>query len=92
MTEERFHITWIGSGRTAQCAANPAHPDGIDVTIPHPPGQATCTTPLPYPARECGAHRIACRICGATVMVTAAGRRDDPRSLTVPCKATRHAH
>lgn len=79
-------IRWVDNKREAQCPANPAFPDGIDITLPNPTGVKTCKAQLPYPAKRCGMYEIRCSKCGFSMMVTAAGRRDDPRSIEVPCK------
>ena len=78
-----FLVRWNSAHRKAKVASNPDYPDGKDCVIP---GEPSCTTPIPYPAPECGQWILSCDECGITVAVTAAGRPDDPRSLTVPCK------
>ncbi len=50
------------------------------------PGAETCTIALPYPAPECGMWIIRCDRCPMSIAVTAAGRPDDPISVTVECK------
>jgi hypothetical protein len=82
---DKFKISWIDHGREPQCAPNPAYPDGIDVVPDLPAGTPTCKIVLPYPARRCGAYMIVCCLCDNTVMVTTAGRPDDPRSVVIPC-------
>lgn len=81
-----LRISWIDAHREAQCAANPRFPDGMDVDLSKG-AQACCHAMLPYPASRCGVHRIECDTCGVKTLVTAAGRRDDPRSVRVACKA-----
>lgn len=84
MTEADFKIEWVDIGREPQCPPNPAFPDGVHVFV----GtvlQNRCTSPLPYPAPRCGLHRVECRICGTSAAITAAGRPDDPRSVSLPC-------
>ena len=78
-------VSWIDSGREPQCAPNPAFPKGIDVDVS---GErlSCCTAKLPYPAKRCGYYLVECERCGFTCVVTTAGRPDDPRSVTVPCK------
>lgn len=74
------------SGRgKAQCAPNPAYPNGIDIDISE--GKDACLAELPYPAPECGAWIVSCPKCGTVNACTAAGRPDDPRTFTMPCKA-----
>jgi hypothetical protein len=79
-----FTIHWIDREREPQGPPNPAYPDGIDINTTRP-GQAACKTLLPYPAPRCGLYHVKCDVCGASFMLTTAGRRDDPRSVTVPC-------
>lgn len=81
----RFTIEWqLRAPGQAQCPADPRYPDGMALDLSDGRG-TTCTTDLPYPAAGLGVHLITCRLCGACVMVTAAGRRDDPRCITLPC-------
>lgn len=68
-----------------QCPADPAHPKGVDVQEAAP-GVPSCRADLPYPAPERLVWQIRCRRCGFTLAITAAGRPDDPRSVTVPCR------
>ena len=81
-----FTIHWQDAGREPRCAPNPAHPRGIDVDASEG-AAATCFAPLPYPARRCGAFLVKCDVCGQTVMITTAGRPDDPRSIKLACNA-----
>lgn len=85
----RHKVKWLDSGREPQVAPNPSYPDGIDIDICKG-GEGGCKIALPYPARRCGAYHVECKLCGATATVTTAGRKDDPRSLTMPCKPTQH--
>jgi hypothetical protein len=80
-----FTVRWIDHEREPQCAPNPAYPDGIDVDATEP-GKPSCKTLLPYPARRCGLYYIKCDRCGMSYVVSTAGRPDDPRSITVPCR------
>jgi len=82
-------VTWVDSGRTATGKSDPDYPDGMDVRLPHSRFQPTCLVTLPYPAPRIGFHVIECERCGYSAVVTAAGRRDDPRSVTLPCKTRR---
>lgn len=83
-----FKIEWIDSGREPQSAPDPNFPDGRDV-LAALPGPA-CTAKLTYPARRCGRYMVKCSKCGVTAAVTTAGRADDPRSITINCRATLH--
>jgi hypothetical protein len=81
-----FKINWIDSGREPKCAPNPAYPNGIDLDGAKELGGSTCKTDLPYPAKRCGYYYVECNICGYSLVITTAGRPDDPRSVLVPCK------
>jgi hypothetical protein len=81
---KQFIVTWADAGREPQCAPNPDYPDGIDLDASEGATQ-TCTVVLPYPAKRCGQYIVTCRLCGYVVMVTTAGRPDDPKSLKMPC-------
>lgn len=81
----RFEIKFIDSGREPQCAPNPDYPLGIDLDTSRG-AMHTCKTTLPYPAKRCGAWVVKCLDCGYVAAVSTAGRPDDPRSLTLPCK------
>lgn len=81
-----FDVVFISAGRKASCAPNADFPKGVDVDLSK--GRfAVCTIELPYPAECCGTWVIACNKCGFKCGVTAAGRADDPRSITMPCKS-----
>ena len=77
-------IKWHDSGREPTEASNPRYPHGIDLD-PTRPGQDYCPVELPYPAKRCGYFHIKCQACGTSIVVTTAGRPDDPRSVKVPC-------
>lgn len=73
------------SGRgKAQCSSDPRYPNGIAVNVSKPFENA-CTFKLPYPAPECGMHILECQLCKQSVAITAAGRVDDPSSVTIGC-------
>ena len=79
-------VTFHPSGRgKAQCAPNPAYPDGCHIKIAAD-DVASCLVDLPYPAPECGHFLVECDTCGLSVAVTSVGRPDDPRSIAIPCK------
>ena len=81
------HIRWYPSGRgKSQCPPNPEYPAGIDLRAPMAPGAPHCTIKLPYPAPECGQWLVECAACELSVLITAAGRPDDPKSVTVACQ------
>jgi len=85
-----FVVTFIDSGREPQCKPDPRYPKGIDVDLREPDKRAAvyphCCYGVPYPAPRCGIYSVKCEKCGLTVAITVAGRTDDPRSVTLPCK------
>jgi hypothetical protein len=83
----RIDVRFLDAGRDPQCDPDPAYPDGRRVSLAEHALQKTCTRNLPYPAPRCGAYSIKCRVCGFVGVVTVAGRPDDPRVVTIPCKA-----
>lgn len=75
-----------GTGK-AKCKPDPRYPMGQH--IPAPRGTTrSCFVPLPYPAPECGWFEVECVTCGLVLVVTAAGRVDDPVSVELPCIIT----
>jgi hypothetical protein len=83
-----FKIKFRPSGRgKAQCASHPDYPNGIalDGTEDDEPA---CTAILPYPAPECGTWDVHCNLCLMNILITAAGRADDPISVKMPCNIT----
>lgn len=80
-------VTFIDSGRESECKPDPRYPDGISVSFAEHALQKTCTRNLPYPAPRCGAYTIKCKTCGFVGALTVAGRPDDPRVVSLPCKA-----
>ena len=81
------NIEFVPNGQgKARCAPNPLYPEGI--AIPMPPGcEAACLISLPYPAPECGMWEVTCATCGMCVLISAAGRPDDPISFYMPCES-----
>jgi hypothetical protein len=81
-----FHVEFVKSGRgKAQCPPDPKYPDGVEVRLNTEPGAETCYLTLPYPAPECGMWDVHCGRCGLGVLITAAGRPDDPKAVWLPC-------
>lgn len=80
----QIEVTWRGYGRKATQPANPAFPQGIAVEAPRG-ALVTCLAKLRYPAPECGVWVLHCPVCDFRMIVTAAGRTDDPVSVKVPC-------
>lgn len=78
-------IEWIDAGREPQCKPNPDYPKGMDLDASSG-SPATCSTALPYPAKRCGQYIVECETCGQRIVVTTAGRTDDPRSVKLACK------
>lgn len=88
MEQEAHSVEFQPSGRgKAQCPPNPNFPNGVKVDVSD--GLIACTKDLPYPATECGAWIVRCKACDMSVAVTAAGRPDDPISVTMACKLQR---
>ena len=89
MSQAKPHHTvfWIDGEREPQCAPDPRYPKGIDLDIGNGAIQA-CKVELPYPAKRIGRYFVNCNKCNRTVMVTTAGRPDDPKSVTISCKKT----
>lgn len=87
MNEPDYKATWFY--RTTQPATQPADPrfpNGIVADMRRPDTNLSCTLPLSYPAPGVGSWLIECAACGYVCVVTAAGRRDDPRQIVMPCK------
>lgn len=82
MTPE-VDVTWVDSGREPECAPDPLFPVGRDIDMSK--GGETCLVELPYPSPRCGHYVIVCRTCGQRVVVTTAGRPDDPRTVKLGC-------
>lgn len=80
-------VKWVDHHREPRVDPNPAYPDGIDLDATLP-GEGGCKVALPYPAKRCGVYEVRCSRCGSRVTATTAGRPDDPRSITMPCKAS----
>lgn len=88
MEQEAHSVEFQPSGRgKAQCPPNPNFPNGVKVDVSD--GLIACIKHLPYPAPECGAWIVRCKACDMSVAVTAAGRHDDPVSVTMACKLQR---
>jgi hypothetical protein len=80
-----MRVTWLDDGRRPQYLANPLYPNGVDVDCSGG-AKITCTQALPYPANGCGQYFLVCDTCRRTILISATGRADDPRSVKVACK------
>lgn len=83
---EQINVTWFDHQREPQCEPNPAYPTGIDVDLRAKPSAKGCMTDLPYPAKRCGVYLVVCDKCGYSAAITTAGRPDDPKRVTLPCR------
>lgn len=81
----QFLIRWKDAGRWPKNPPDPRYPEGVDV-IGARPGQPACKADVPYPAARIGAYQVMCNICGNYAWLLTAGRADDPRSVTIPCR------
>lgn len=91
VTNQQFEVSWRSRGAgPARSPADPNYPDGMDCSVSRG-AVNSCVCVLPYPASGVGTHLVACKICGFRTALTAAGRRDDPRSIELPCQLTRAA-
>lgn len=84
-------VTWLDEGRKPQQPSNPAYPNGVDVDCSSG-AEMTCTQLLSYPAKGCGQYFVVCETCQRTIIVTAAGLSDDPRSVKIACKLVKQRH
>jgi hypothetical protein len=83
---KRFNIRWLlrAPGKATQ-PPDPNSPNGIDYDVSRD-ARPACRITLPYPAAGLGMWAIECKLCGFSITCTAAGRADDPRSITMACK------
>lgn len=82
---EQITVEWIDGHREPQCTPDPNFPHGKDLDISNG-ATPTCETALPCPAKRCGHYVVRCSVCGMSVVVTTAGRPDDPKSIKIACK------
>ena len=83
-----FTVEWLDSGHEAQCPPNPAFPEGVDLIV-DAEAPRHCVAMLTCPAPRCGVWEITCGTCRKIVIVTAAGRVDDPRAIAIACERTK---
>jgi hypothetical protein len=84
--ESRFLVDWSDAHRETRYPADPSYPNGSAVDVALDATRA-CRVELPYPASRCGLWVVTCRVCGYAIALSTSGRRDDPRSVRVPCRA-----
>ncbi len=84
--QRKFRIDFIDRGFAQQLPSDPDYPEGIDLDLTKGSPVQSCKLMLPYPAPRCGMFAVYCVHCGCRIMVTTAGRRDDPRSVRIPCR------
>lgn len=87
--EQAMTVEWVDRGREPQCPPNPAYPEGIDLDCSNH-AEVTCKVNLPYPAKRCGYWVVACNVCLQRIIITTAGRPDDPRSVRMGCLMQGH--
>lgn len=76
---------WIDRGREPQCAPDPDFPYGRFIDATH--GQTPfCERALDCPTPRCGYWLVVCDRCKFSIVITTAGRPDDPCKIRVPCK------
>lgn len=86
----RHTVIWQDAGLWPTRPADPDSPNGVYLDISRG-ALRSCTVNLkPYPAPRVGRFVVECSQCGYKVVITTAGRRDDPRSVRLPCKPTVH--
>jgi hypothetical protein len=81
-----FDVAFIDKGHKAVEKPDPKYPDGTPVNLAPNAVVKTCCRNLPYPAPRCGFYVVTCRTCGFDAIISVAGRPDDPRTITLPCK------
>jgi hypothetical protein len=81
-------VMWFDEGCESKGSPHPDYPNGIDVDCSGG-AEMTCTQPLSYPAKRCGQYLVVCEACGKAIVITTAGRPDDPRSVKIACKITK---
>jgi hypothetical protein len=75
------------SSELAKVPPDIRYPNGIDLSVvPKGHDGGVCLVTLLRPADGIGCWVITCEECGLTVACTTAGRIDDPRSMTMPCR------
>jgi hypothetical protein len=77
-------IKFLSANRVAKLPPNEDFPYGvvIDLSVG---ASKSCTVNIPYPAPCCGVMQIDCDKCGNRIVVTVAGRADDPHTVKMAC-------
>ena len=88
MTAPALRVVFLDRGALPQRLTDAAYPNGVDVDVSQGRLPA-CTVNLPK-VRTIGSFVVTCRRCGQNAVVTAAGRADDPKSLTMACAHAVH--
>jgi hypothetical protein len=84
----KVEVTFISEHRKATSPTNPDYPNGVDLDMTDRVAiRMACLVDLPYPAECCGKWLLNCQTCGYRAVISAAGRRDDPRSVKLPCRS-----
>jgi hypothetical protein len=79
----QIEISWLSRHRKAQTAADPNHPNGRDIDGGQRPA---CKVELQYPAECVGLYYVECLDCKSNMLITTAGRPDDPKTVMLPCR------
>ena len=88
MSDSPFSVRWVLRRKgLARSLPDPNYPYGIALDVSRE-GEPACECVLTYPAPGVGSWVLTCEVCGATAVVTAAGRADDPTKVRLPCKVT----
>lgn len=78
-------VIFHDSGKRSTEKSDPEYPNGVPINLATVI-QKSCTRNLPYPAPRCGHYAVQCQVCGFAAILTVAGRPDDPKTVTMPCK------
>jgi hypothetical protein len=86
---EKHEVVFISAKRgKAKCQPDPNFPNGM-IAEARIPGLAHCYVKIPYPSPEIGWVHIRCKECDVTMLLTVAGRADDPVAAAVTCDKDR---
>jgi hypothetical protein len=81
----KFTVVWSSTGQKAQKPSDQRYPRGVHIDGRMNKEDPSCIVKLPYPSPCVGAYKATCEICGLVIGITAAGRRDDPKSFEITC-------